>query len=391
MQTSRVFGENLANYNRHTHRLHINEGGTRSTKTYSILQLLLVIALHDKKPTLTSVVSETFPHLRRGAIRDFQKILKTDGLWSEAQWSASTNTYTLPNGSQIEFFSADSPDKVHGPARDRLFINECQNINYDTYRQLAIRTSGDVWLDFNPTHEFWVHTELKDRGREFYVHSTYRDNPFLTRAQIEEIESNKTDENWWRVYGLGEVGHLEGLVYSFSLCDAIPTEQKGREVYGLDFGFTNDPTALVYAKIIGKDIYIREVIYRTGMLNNELGALMYSEGVPKRGTEVYADCAEPKSIEELYRMGYNIKPCIKGEISAQIDILKQYRLHITKDSLNLIKEARNYTWKVDKNGKAVNVPIDAFNHALDALRYAVVTPLWRPQSKGARVRLGSTY
>ena len=388
MQTSNVFARNLANYNSHAHRLHINEGGTRSTKTYSILQLLTLLALYDKRPTLTSVVSETFPHLRKGAMRDFQKILKADGLWVEAKWQASISTYTFPNGSQIEFFSADSPDKVHGPARDRLFVNECQNISYDIYRQLAIRTSGDIWLDFNPTHEFWVHTELKGRGREYFVHSTYKDNPFLSKAQIEEIESNQSDENWWRVYGLGEIGRLEGVVYSFDLCDTIP-EGKGREVYGLDFGFTNDPTALVYVKIIGKDAYVSEVIYRQGMLNNELAALMLSEGVPKRSTEIYADCAEPKSIEELYRYGFNIKPCIKGEIAAQIDILKQYRLHFTKASLNLIKEGRNYTWKTDKNGKAVNVPIDAFNHALDALRYAVVTPQWKPQSRGAKVRLGT--
>ena len=237
-------------------------GGTRSGKTYAILMLLVLIhvgeAASGTPARITSVVSETLPHLKRGAIRDFKDIMQGMGIWEERRWNRTDMIYTFGNGGIIEFFSADSPGKVHGPARDRLFINEAQNIDYETARQLFVRTRGRIIVDYNPVRRFWVHEHLQGRPECASVSSTYKDNDFLTPAQVAEIESNRGNSNWWRVYGEGLVGQAEGVIYDFDLIDQMPDAAGMVETYGLDFGFTNDPTALVHALIHSgrKEIYI---------------------------------------------------------------------------------------------------------------------------------------
>lgn len=355
-------------------------GGTRSGKTFANLQAIFELAAQDTTPTLTSVVSETFPHLKRGAIRDFP--LALGDYYEEKYWNKSESIYTLPhNGAKIEFFSADAPAKVHGPARDRLFLNEVQNIPYETARQLFIRTRGLILQDYNPTSTFWGNEIIEARPDCITIHSTYKDNNYLTPEQVAEIESYKTDKNWWRVYGLGLVGELEGTIYDFEQIDEMPTASNLVDIYGMDFGFTNDPTALVHLRVdtARKIIYAEQLIYKTSLLNRDIVERMEALGVPKRSVPIYADCAEPKSIAEISRAGFNVKPCQKDapvrseKMKFQIDFVKGYKLCVLKSSIDLIKELRNYTWAKDKDGNNLNVPIDKWNHALDALRYAVYT------------------
>lgn len=370
-------------------------GGTRSGKTYSNLQLLLYLASNDSGPTITSVVSETMPHLKRGAIRDFMAIM--GDAWEEARWNKTDAVYTFANGAIIEFFSADSPAKVHGPARDRLFLNEAQNISYEVARQLFVRTKGLVLIDYNPTHAFWAMDKVEVLDSCKVVHSTYMDNcdartgvSFLSENQVAEIESNRADRNWWRVYGEGKVGQLEGLIYDFEQIDELPDLTGLVDIYGMDFGFTNDPTALVHilADTGRKVLYADEVIYRTRMLNSDIIAAMAEGGVPFHSVPVYADCAEPKSIAEIGAAGFNIFPCDKDapvrseKLKFQISFVKGWTLRVTKRSVNLIRELRNYTWAKDKDGNNLNSPIDCFNHALDALRYAVYTHLAQREGFG---------
>lgn len=368
-------------------------GGTRSGKTYSILQMLIMRAAyaekHNKPKTITSVVSETIPHLKRGAIRDFETIMRKAEYWDESRWNRTDLIYTFGNGSIIEFFSADSPDKVHGPARDHLFINECQNIPYDVARQLFVRTADRIILDYNPVQQFWVHEKIQPKDNCVSIHSTYKDNNFLTPLQIAEIESNKDDHNWWKVYGLGEVGVLEGLIYSFEQIDSMPDNPNLKEVYGLDFGFTNDPTAIVRLMVDTrkKEVYADEICYRTHMINSDISVLLQGEEL-KPTTQVFADCAEPKSIEEIRRNGINIVACDKDapvrsdKLKFQLQWMQGWKLFVTKRSINLIKELRNYTWAKDKDGNTLNQPIDKWNHILDALRYALWSKFGQSNDEG---------
>lgn len=360
-----------------------SEGGTRSSKTFSALQVLIEIA-KGCKGLIISVVSETFPHLKRGAIRDFKEILADE--WQEKAWNKSSAIYAFDSGSIIEFFSADQPGKVHGPARDILFINEANHISYDTARQLFVRTRLFILFDYNPTHAFWAHEEIAPRNNCVSIHSTYKDNDYLTPLQIAEIESNKGDENWWRVYGEGKVGQLEGLIFpDFDLVDALPPADGLREVYGMDFGFTNDPSTLIREMIDTgrKEIWLDEIFYATGMLNSAMAAAMEEAQVPKRSTLIFADCAEPKTIAELAGYGYNIKPCYKATRKAeQLQIMKGYRLKVTKRSLNTIRELRNYCWMQDKDGRWLNEPQEFGDHAMDAARYGAVTFLTQYANAG---------
>lgn len=362
-----------------TERFVSSRGGTRSGKTFSNLQIVYQLALLDTKPTITSVVSETFPHLKRGAIRDFRETL--GDLWDEECWSKSESVYTLRNGSIIEFFSADAPAKVHGPARDRLFLNEIQNIPYEIARQLFVRTRGLILMDYNPTASFWGNEKIEPRPDCVTIQSTYKDNTFLSPEQVREIESNATDRNWWKVYGLGEFGTLEGLIYDFDLVDAMPEpDPKLVEVAGVDFGFSHDPTAIV--RIVAdprkREAWCEELCYETAMMNRHIIAKLGEKGVGYR-TPIYADCAEPKSIAEIKEGGYNVIPCVKeapvksDKLKFQIQWVQGWRLHFTKSSLNLIKEGRNYTWAKDRDGNLTNTPIDIYNHALDAMRYGLYT------------------
>lgn len=380
MRTTPVFEELVKAWRAHP-RWILEEGGTRSGKTYAILQLLhLYASTHPGK--IISVVSETMPHLRRGAIRDFRNILESLGAWEEDRWARQACIYTYPNGAIIEFFSADQPGKVLGPARDVLAANEGINIPWEVVRQLAVRTRDRIVVDYNPARSFWAHEEVQPRENVVTLRSTYKDNTFLTKEQIAEIEANKKDAAWWRVYGEGLVGEITGQIYAFEQIDALPTDAGLREFWGLDFGFTHDPTALVHvlADTARKVIYFEQQIYRRGMINADIAAELRRLGL-KRGDTIYADCAEPKSIEEIKREGFNIVSANKGapttrdRLLFQIQWMQGWSLKVTKASVDAIRELRNYTWATDTDGKPLDRPIDDYNHALDALRYGCWTHL----------------
>lgn len=353
-------------------RIRIVQGGTSSSKTFTILPFLIQYAI-DNPNSEISVVAESIPHLKRGAIKDFLKIMQWTDNYNPNNFNKSNLTYKFSNGSYIEFFSADQPDKLRGARRDILFINECNNVAFESYQQLAIRTKKFIYLDYNPTSEFWVHTELINDPNSDFVILTYKDNEALDQAIVREIEKAKEKakssaywENWWRVYGLGEVGSLEGVIFTnWKQIDTIPKEAKyiGN---GLDFGYSNDPTACIDFYEWNNKIIWDERIYQKGLLNSQIANLLKPNNVL-----TVADSAEPKSIAEIRLHGINIIPAEKGKdsITFGINIIQEREFFVTSRSLNLIKELRGYTWKVDKTGKSLNLPIDEFNHAIDASRY----------------------
>jgi len=375
-------------------RIKIVRGGTSAGKTFGVLPILIDRATKQAGLEI-SVVAETVPHLRRGAMKDFIKIMQSTNRFIDANWNRSLLTYRFSNGSFIEFFSAEQPDKLRGARRNILYINECNNVDFESYSQLAIRTSDEIWLDYNPVAEFWVDTELiKDPDAELIV-LTYKDNEALSDSIVREIEKarNKAPtsdywSNWWKVYGLGEVGTLQGVVYEdWKQCDTIPEDAK-LVSHGMDFGFTNDPTTLIAVYKSDGKLWVRELLYRTNMTNNDIGN--YLKSLNFNRNELICDSAEPKSIEELRLQGFNVHPAIKGadSIKIGIDILKRYDLMITKDSTNLIKELRGYTWDKDNTGKYTGKPIDTFNHALDALRYVALNKLNnRPSGKYSTIAI----
>ena len=363
-------------------RIIAQQGGSSSSKTYSTLQLLILIAA--KHPNLLiSVVAESLPHLKRGAMRDFQNILLDEGIYAEKNHNRTDNTFIIGK-SKIEFFSADSPDKLRGGRRDYLFINECNNLRYEAFNQLEIRTKQRVFLDYNPVAEFWVHEHLLGKDGVKYIQSTYKDNEYLDDKIVKAIERRRdSDPNWWRVYGLGEVGRAEGLI--FNNWDVIDTMPNSKLLgYGLDFGYTNDPSALIEVRFAEGTIYLNELVYDTGLTNDDLYVLAKKNKLDMQ-SYTYADSAEPKSIEELYRLGWRgCKSVIKGKDSIRngIQVMQKYNIRITKDSTNLIKEFRNYSWAEDKYGEALNKPIDNWNHAIDAVRYCCMMTLGSEKDKG---------
>ena len=349
-------------------------GGTSAGKTISILQILISKAQKDKRPTLTSVVSESFPHLKKGAIRDFKNIMQEHGYWKESSWNATDSIYTFETGSKIEFFSADQPSKVRGPRRDRLFINECNNVAYEAFDQLEVRTNIEIWLDWNPTNEFWFYTEvLGQRDDAEMITVTYKDNEGLPETIIQSIENRKDRKQWWQVYGLGQLGEIEGRIYKgWRIIDEIPHEAR-LEGYGLDFGYSNDPTAIVAIYYYNGGYILDEVLYRKGMSNQQIASFMNNLdfGV------IVADSAEPKSIDELKLYGLSVVAAKKGagSILQGINYVQEQSVSVTKQSVNLIKEYRNYLWQTDKDGKTVNIPEGGFDHALDAVRYKLSSVL----------------
>ena len=396
METTRVFDE-IAKAYRDGLRGVDSRGGTRSTKTYSALQFLVFLAVGLKTKKLISVVSETLPHLKKGAIRDFEEILQKEKiiagtLLDDPRWNATDRVFRFPSGTIIEFFSADSPGKVHGPSRDILFINEGQNIRWETARQLMIRTREFIIVDYNPTHEFWAHTELATDQRFRTIVSTYKDNRFLTPAQIEDIEKGKKNANWWRVYGLGQTGQLEGVIYQFEQIDRMPDSAGLVRIGGLDYGFTNSKTAGVdiLADVRRKKLYLDEMFYGSGMHNFDIIAALNAHGFPKKGPRLYADCAEPKANSEIKLAGFNVWPSDKGkEITFQVSFIQGWEIYVTKTSTNIIHEFRNYLWDTDRDGNRLNHPIKDYDHAMDAFRYGVFGQLadFRPP-KNTTVRTG---
>jgi len=327
-------------------------------------------AQSDKKPRLYSVVSETVPHLKRGAIRDFLSIMEAQGYYKDERWNRTDFVYTFETGSKIEFFSADSPDKVRGPRRDILFINECNNVSYETYTQLSIRTNGFIYLDYNPVAEFWVHEDIIPKVDHDFIILTYKDNEGLPETIVQELESRRHRVGWWKVYGEGQLGEVEGRIYTgWNVIDEIPHEAR-LERYGLDFGWNPDPAAIIAIYYWNGGYILDEVAYQLEMPNREIANTL--KNLP-RGL-VVADSAEPKSIEEIRGFGINIVPTPKGADSVRhgIKAVQDQRISYTRRSVNLAKEYSNYLWDVDKEGKIIpGVPAPGRDHLLDAARYAI--------------------
>lgn len=369
IEASRVFEDN---YNTQT-RFVVNVGGTRSTKTYSILQCLVVKALQQSYTI--SIVRKSLPSLKLSVLRDFIEILTNMGLYNEENHNKTDNSYRLGE-SIIEFFSIDDAQKRRGTKRNILYINEANELSYEDFFQLQIRTTDQVFLDFNPSEMFWAVDEVMPREDCTTIHSTFLDNPFLPEEQVEEIKRLKyTDPDYWNVYGLGLFGGSRKLVYQYEIADQIPSQAK-LIALGLDWGFSNDPTAIVEVYQFIDELYINELVYKTGLTNNDIHFQLQSLGIDRK-LEIIADSADPKSIEELYRLGYNIHPAQKGpdSVMSGIDILKRNRLFVTKSSVNIIKELNNYKWMIDKDGNTLNKPVDLFNHGMDALRYVALNKL----------------
>lgn len=364
------------------------QGGTSAGKTYAILPILIDIAA--KNPlTEISIVAESIPHLKRGAIKDFKKIMIETGRFVEERYNKSDFKYTFSNGSFIEFFSADTDAKLRGARRDWLYMNECNNLTLHSYTELASRTKRGVYLDWNPTSPFWFHEELQSDPDVDFLIINYKDNEacpqealnFILKAKEKAEKGSPYWANWYRVYGLGEIGTLEGVIFNnWKQVDIIP-EDAELMAFGLDWGFTNDPTAIIGVYRYNGDLYLNEYLYQTRLTNGEIINFIKSRGL--QGYFI-ADSADPKSIQELSNAGLLIEPSKKGSdsIRASIDILQQYNLYITKASLNLIKELRNYQWSKDRNGKTLNVPEDSQNHGIDALRYVALNRLSKFENSG---------
>lgn len=331
---------------------------------------MIDLAQTDKTPKITSIVSESFPHLKRGAMRDFLNIMQSSGYYQDAGWNQTDSVYEFPTGSKIEFFSADQPSKVRGPRRDRLFLNEANNVPYETFDQLEVRTKDMIYLDWNPTNEFWWHTVVAKRDDTEQIILTYKDNEALDPQIVASIEQRRSNANWWRVYGEGRLGMTEGSIYTgWQEIEDIPHEARLIRV-GLDFGYTNDPTAILAVYRFNGGYILDEVTYLKGLQNKPIADVLLNFN---KTVMVKADSAEPKSIDEIRSYGVNIYPSKKGQGSIQqgISFIQDQRISVTKRSFNIWKEYRNYLWKKDRDGRFTNDPEGGFDHMMDALRYAL--------------------
>lgn len=351
-------------------RIRAVQGGTSASKTISILLYLIDRAQRDTEPTLTSVVSESFPHLKRGAMRDFFNIMESHEYFNPERWNATDKIYTFDTGSQIEFFSADQPSKVRGPRRDRLFLNEANNIAYEAFDQLEVRTKEFVFLDWNPTVEFWFYDQVKLlRDDVDHIILTYLDNEGLDPQIVRSIEQRRNNKAWWQVYGLGQLGEIETRIYKgWQIIDEIPHEAR-LERYGLDYGYSNDPTAIVGIHYYNGGYIWDEIAYTKGLSNKNIADIF--KNIPR--AIIRPDSAEPKSNDELKSYGLTVIPANKGpgSVLQGIQNVQQQQISVTKRSINIIKEFRNYVWITDKDGRIINEPIDLNNHAMDAGRYGM--------------------
>lgn len=359
-----------------SNRFVVEQGGTRSGKTYNILIWILFKYCLENTGKIVTICRKTGPSLKGTVMRDFWELLNAQGLYREEDHSKSTNEYRY-NGNLIEFLNCDDPQKIRGRKRDLLFLNEANELSYEEFFQLNIRTTEKVVIDYNPSDEFhWIYERIIEREDAEFYQTTYLDNPFLDANTIAEIERLKDgDENYWRVYGLGERGVSRSSVFThWKEVDQIPSGYK-LQCYGMDFGYTNDPTSIVAVFTDGHGFCLDEVAYTTGLTNQAIARTLLNAGV-QRGDLVIADCAEPKSIDEIHAFGLNIHPCRKGSDSVRngIDYMRSRPLFITARSSNGIKELRNYKYKEDKNGKILNDPVDNWNHFIDAARYGIT---WR--------------
>lgn len=375
IKTTPVFQKNLAAYQK-GYPIICNEGGSRSSKSYSIVQLLCGIAKKEPNKRI-SIVSHSLPHIKRGAYRDFKTIMEEIGWWREDNFRATDFVYQFSNGSYIELFGLEDEGKARGPGRDILFVNEANLIDKTLFDQLAMRTTGTIFLDWNPADfNSWVYA-IADNKDYCRIHSTYKDNIHnLTKQQIDYIEAYKLlpDDFMWKVYGLGLRGAAKELIYTnWKYYDEEP--QGGDVFYGLDFGYTN-PAAMVKIRHYEGANYVQQLIYKSGLNNSELSNVIKQE--VKGKAVIYADCAEPKSIEELHRTGLNVKPSDK-DVWAGILGVKSYPLLVHRNSKNLIEELQSYKWKKDKNDEVLEEPVKANDHLCDAMRYGIFTHLTKPK------------
>ena len=352
-------------------RIRAVAGGTSASKTISILFWLIDRAQSASEPELISIVSESFPHLRRGVMRDFLNIMRDHKYFREDRWSKTDYTYTFESGSRIEFFSADQPSKVRGPRREILFLNECNNVEYEAYDQLEVRTKKVVWLDWNPTREFWFYTDVLEQREDDldFITLTYKDNEALDPQIVKSIEARKANKAWWRVYGEGQLGEVEGKIYrDWQIVDDLPHTAR-LERYGLDFGYSQDPAVCVAIYYHDGGYIIDEVFHDLGMTNRQIADHIKN----LKPALLIADSAEPKSIDEIKSYGVRITGAQKGQgsVNQGIQYVQDQRVSVTKRSLNVIKSYRNYMWKTDKDGNILNVPDHAYSDAMDAVRYGL--------------------
>jgi phage terminase large subunit len=354
----------------------INQGGTSSGKTYAIEQVLFCLACEKDKQVIT-VVGQDIPNLKAGALRDAMGIYNQSTQLKKLvkNFNKTDRIFEFYNGSIIEFKSYANGQDAKSGKRDYLFINEANGIEWNIYSELALRTKTRIFIDYNPNTEFWVHDHLIGKLDVELIISDHRHNPFLDKSMAKRIESIDDPERW-KVYARGLTGKVNGLVFdNWFICDEIPPDAR-LIATGLDFGFTNDQTGCINVYRQNGELWIDELFYETRLTNKDIANKLTSSGVTK-STEIVADSAEPKSIEELKRLGWHINGAKKGadSINNSIDILKRYRLNITRRSVNLRTELNRYKWRVDKSGKALNEPVDTWNHLIDPLRYVALNKL----------------
>ena len=357
-------------------KIAILQGGTRSGKSHSALQWLIVQALSQPN-ILISVVRKSFPSMRVSILRDFTNIMKELDIWDETRWSATEHLYHFDGGSIIEFMSIDNAEKRKGTSRDYLFVDECNELSREDFFQLFIRTRIKTIVAYNPSFgtNNYIFNEIQTHPQSDLYISTFNDNPFLEQSIVEEIERLKEiNPEYYKIYGMGLPGNNIGTIFQINIVDEIP-ENAEFIAFGMDYGFSNDPTTLVAVARIDKDLYIDELMYKTGMVTSDIINELKRLEIDRN--EIWGDSAEGRLIEEIYRSGFNIKPVKKGKDSIKlgIDLMQQYRLNVTKRSKNTITEFSEYVWMVDKNGNFENIPVDYSNHAIDAIRYVVMERL----------------
>lgn len=356
-----------------TNRYTIEQGGTRSGKTYNILLWLISQGLRSTGKTIT-ISRKTLPSLRTSSMRDFFEILERMNLYREGNHNKTESTYRL-NGNLYEFISLDQPQKVRGRKRNILFINEANELTKEDFFQLNIRTTDKVIIDYNPSEEFWVLDEVKPRTDADFHITTYKDNPFLPDSLVREIERLQEQDEWyWKVYGLGQMAAIQGVIFTNYEIQQFDPEEKELMGYGLDFGFSNHPTAMVEVRMAEGELWLRQLIYERGLTNPDIARQIEELKIE---TEIIADLAEPKSIEEIARAGVLIRGANKGpdSVRAGIDKVRQWKLNIHPDSVDLIREVKSYKYKQDKDGNYINEPVKKYDHLMDALRYFIFTAL----------------
>lgn len=372
-----------------TPRFLVNQGGTSSGKTYTLMQRLIVLSIEEPRAVIT-VTGQDLPNMKVGAMRDLDNIVHgSPWLMDWFTQNKSENTWRGKNGSLVEFKSYDNAQDAKSGKRDYLFVNEANGVPYDVFWQLQIRTRKQVFLDYNPTARFWAHDKIIGRKDCKLIISDHRNNQFLTEEEHQKIEEIE-DPELWQVYARGLTGKITGLVFSrWDIVEEMPPLMDCKlQAFGLDWGFVNDPTALLEVRVAHGELWVDELIYTPALTNPMIAEAAHKQGIGRRH-RIIADSAEPKSIAELVSMGLNVVASVKGKDSVinGIDILKRYAIHVTRRSMGLQEELKQYKWKVLRTGETTNEPVDSFNHAIDALRYVALTYLKSERRSTAKAQL----